>query len=72
MEDDVDLMELSIEDVWGLDEMNVSHKDLLSVQLDASFLWSWILLSTGEICFSNRFFFNKPKISRQTQKLTKH
>ena len=32
MEDDMDLMELWIENVLGLDEMRASHKDLLSVQ----------------------------------------
>ena len=32
MEDDMDLMELWIDNVLGLDEMRASHKDLLSVQ----------------------------------------
>ena len=32
MEDDTELMELWIENVWELDEMRASHRDLLSVQ----------------------------------------
>ena len=32
MEDDMELMELWIESVQGLDEVRTSHRDLLSVQ----------------------------------------
>ena len=32
MEDDVELMELQIQNVWRWDEIRASHKDLLSVQ----------------------------------------
>ena len=32
MEDDMELMELWIEKVWGFDEVRAWHKDLLSVQ----------------------------------------
>ena len=43
MEDDMDLMELWIENVLGLDEMRASHKDLLSVQKSTE-IEQWLAL----------------------------
>ena len=43
MEDDMELMELWIENVWGLDEMRASRKELLSVQKSVD-IEGWLAL----------------------------
>ena len=43
MEDDMELMELWIESVQGLDEMRASHRDLLSVQKSME-IEGWLVL----------------------------
>ena len=53
MEEDMELMELWTENVWGWDEMRASHKDLLSVQKSME-IEGWLALvgvqdSTGSM-----------------------
>ena len=43
MEDQMELMELWMENVWGWDEMRASQKDLLSVQKSMVVEW-WLAL----------------------------
>ena len=43
MEDKIELMKLSIEEVGGFDEMRASHNDLLSVQKSLE-IERWLLL----------------------------
>ena len=43
MEDDMELMELWIESVQGLDEVRTSHRDLLSVQTSME-IEGWLAL----------------------------